>query len=147
MQQESQKPQLTKALEGQETTSAKPRRKRTAKPKSKGLGDTIEKVTEATGIKAAVKAVVGDDCGCQKRKEILNKLFPYAKVMTEEQKQRWDENLQEAYDTRDITREQQVVANDLYHEIFGVKHVVSQCSRCLVERMEELAKVYRYSCE
>jgi len=25
------------------------------------LGDTIEKVTEATGIKAAVKAVVGDD--------------------------------------------------------------------------------------
>lgn len=45
--------------------------------KSKGLGDTIEKVTTATGIKAAVKAVVGEDCGCDERKEKLNKLFPY----------------------------------------------------------------------
>ena len=45
--------------------------------KSKGLGDTIEKITTATGIKAAVKAVVGEDCGCDERKEKLNKLFPY----------------------------------------------------------------------
>ncbi len=45
--------------------------------KSKGLGDTIEKITTATGIKAAVKAVAGDDCGCEERKEKLNKLFPY----------------------------------------------------------------------
>jgi BRCT domain type II-containing protein len=45
--------------------------------KSKGLGDTIEKITTATGIKAAVKAVVGDECGCDERKEKLNKLFPY----------------------------------------------------------------------
>lgn len=45
--------------------------------KSKGLGDTIEKITTATGIKAAVKAVVGEDCGCEERKEKLNKLFPY----------------------------------------------------------------------
>jgi hypothetical protein len=33
----------------------KPRKKRTTKKKSEGLGDTIEKITEATGIKAAVK--------------------------------------------------------------------------------------------
>jgi hypothetical protein len=45
--------------------------------KSKGLGDTIEKITTATGIKAAVKAVVGEDCGCDERKEKLNRLFPY----------------------------------------------------------------------
>jgi len=47
--------------------------------KSKGLGDTIEKVTEATGIKKAVKAVFGEDCGCDARKEWLNKKFPYSK--------------------------------------------------------------------
>ena len=47
--------------------------------KSKGLGDTIEKITEATGIKAVVKAVVGEDCGCDARKDKLNKLFPYSK--------------------------------------------------------------------
>ena len=45
--------------------------------KSKGLGDTIEKITKATGIKKVVDTVskaVGKDCGCGKRKETLNKL-------------------------------------------------------------------------
>lgn len=43
--------------------------------KSKGLGDTIEKVTAATGIKKAVEFVSkasGIDCGCPERKETLN---------------------------------------------------------------------------
>jgi len=44
--------------------------------KTKGLGDTIEKITTATGIKKAVKALLWD-CGCDKRKETLNKMFPY----------------------------------------------------------------------
>lgn len=43
---------------------------------SKGLGDTIEKITKATGIKKVVDALSGD-CGCNKRKEALNKAFPY----------------------------------------------------------------------
>lgn len=43
---------------------------------SKGLGDDIEKITEATGIKKAVKWLFGEDCGCDERKEKLNKLFP-----------------------------------------------------------------------
>lgn len=45
--------------------------------KSKGLGDTIEKVTTATGIKKVVKAVAGEDCGCTKRRDALNRAFPY----------------------------------------------------------------------
>lgn len=48
--------------------------------KSKGLGDTVEKITTATGIKKVVEAVskaTGKDCGCKKRKEALNKAFPY----------------------------------------------------------------------
>lgn len=43
--------------------------------KSKGLGDTIEKITTATGIKKAVDTVskvTGKDCGCGARKEKLN---------------------------------------------------------------------------
>jgi len=47
---------------------------------SKGLGDTIEKITTATGIKKVVHAVskvTGKDCGCNKRKEALNQKFPY----------------------------------------------------------------------
>lgn len=52
------------------------KKKTTTKKKSRGLGDDIEKITEATGIKAAVKWLVGEDCGCDERKEKLNKLFP-----------------------------------------------------------------------
>tara|TARA_R110000868_G_scaffold104820_3_gene288813 strand:+ start:734 stop:907 length:174 start_codon:yes stop_codon:yes gene_type:complete len=43
--------------------------------KSKGLGDTIEKITTATGIKKVVETVskaTGKDCGCNKKKENLN---------------------------------------------------------------------------
>jgi hypothetical protein len=46
--------------------------------KSKGLGDTIEKITKATGIKKVVEKLPGD-CGCKKRKDALNKAFPYKK--------------------------------------------------------------------
>ena len=50
--------------------------------KSKGLGDTIAKITKATGIKKAVDKVaktVKKDCGCAKRQDNLNRLFPYNK--------------------------------------------------------------------
>jgi hypothetical protein len=48
--------------------------------KSKGLGDTIEKITTATGIKKVVETVAkvtGKDCGCAKRRDTLNRVFPY----------------------------------------------------------------------
>ena len=52
------------------------------KKKSEGLGDTVEKITTATGIKAAVEMfskATGIDCGCDARKEKLNRLIPYRK--------------------------------------------------------------------
>jgi hypothetical protein len=46
-----------------------------------GLGDTINVVTKVTGIEKVVKettkAIGIDDCGCNKRREQLNKKFPY----------------------------------------------------------------------
>ena len=48
--------------------------------KSKGLGDSIEKFTTATGIKKVVDKVpkaTGKDCGCNARKDALNKNFSY----------------------------------------------------------------------
>jgi len=48
--------------------------------KSKGLGDTIQKFTKFTGIKKVVDTISGKkDCGCNKRKETLNRFFPYNK--------------------------------------------------------------------
>ena len=56
---------------------------KTTRKRAKGLGDTIEQITEATGIKAVVdwfSEATGVDCGCDARKEKLNKLMPYGKV-------------------------------------------------------------------
>ena len=51
---------------------------------SKGLGDSIEKVTKATGLKSLMDISMGitgiKDCGCNKRKNWLNKQFPYKKI-------------------------------------------------------------------
>jgi len=51
--------------------------KRKRKNTNQGLGDTIEMITKLTGIKQIVKTIVGDDCGCNKRKDKLNDKFPY----------------------------------------------------------------------
>tara|TARA_R110000772_G_scaffold141754_1_gene251485 strand:- start:80 stop:229 length:150 start_codon:yes stop_codon:yes gene_type:complete len=45
--------------------------------KSKGLGDSIAKFTQATGIKKVVEKVTNGDCGCNKRQDSLNRMFPY----------------------------------------------------------------------
>ena len=46
--------------------------------KSKGLGDSIEKFTQFTGIKKFVESMPSG-CDCDHRKNWLNKNFPYKK--------------------------------------------------------------------
>ena len=54
---------------------------------SRGLGDSIEKFTKATGIKKVVESaaeLVGKkDCGCGVRRDTLNRMFPYKKKEVE----------------------------------------------------------------
>lgn len=49
--------------------------------KSKGLGDSIEKITKATGLKTLAEIAIGviseKGCGCGRRKKLLNDWFPY----------------------------------------------------------------------
>ena len=51
------------------------------KQESKGLGDTIAKVTNFFGIDKVAEAVAkiagAKGCGCNERREALNALFPY----------------------------------------------------------------------
>lgn len=69
-------------MEKKESKPQPKRRGRKPKAKSEGLGDTIEKVTKATGIKKVVEVfskATGLDCGCDARKEKLNEIFSYNK--------------------------------------------------------------------
>ena len=48
--------------------------------KSKGLGDSIEKITKVTGVKTMVDVIskgLNVPCGCEGRHNILNTIFPY----------------------------------------------------------------------
>ena len=50
--------------------------------RSRGLGDSIEKFTKATGIKKVVNTVAkatGKPCGCSERRDALNRKFPFKK--------------------------------------------------------------------
>lgn len=48
--------------------------------KSKGLGDSIEKITKVTGVKTMVDVIskgLNVPCGCEGRHNTLNTIFPY----------------------------------------------------------------------
>ena len=50
--------------------------------KSRGLGDSIEKFTKKTGIKTMTEKIsegLNIPCGCEGRRDALNKMFPYKK--------------------------------------------------------------------
>lgn len=48
---------------------------------SRGLGDTIERFTHAFGLDKLAKKVAKlfgkEDCGCERRRDKLNKIIPY----------------------------------------------------------------------
>ena len=117
-----------------------------ARPKkSKGLGDTIEKITEATGIKAVVEAVseaTGIDCRCVERKELLNKLFPYkqAECLNDEDKE-W---LSVFFETNNnqLTPKQQNKVIEIYKNVFNQTIQPSNCGSCWRDKINELKRVY-----
>ena len=54
---------------------------------SKGLGDSVERLAMRLKIKQLLEARkkrTGKDCGCSKRKDKLNKIFPYKNSKNED---------------------------------------------------------------
>ena len=116
--------------------------------KSKGLGDTIEKITKATGIDKVAKAVLGDDCGCDERKEKLNKMFPYNKVrqFTEDELKIYEEVLPRLK-SGTIKGQDQATLVKLYNKVFNANKKPSSCTSCVQQTLAKLAKVYVNSCK
>lgn len=127
------------------------KRKYTRKPKeSEGLGDTIEKIAEVTGVKKIAEAfekVTGQDCGCEKRKKYLNDKFRYKKVecMNKEEYD-WFTKFLAVENRKKYHSNELYFFINMYARIFGVRPSI--CRNCsggykIVERMtEELKKVY-----
>ena len=95
---------------------------------SQGLGDTVEKITKATGIKKAVKFLAGEDCGCDERKEKLNELFRYRKPECLSESE--FDLIKMAVDTKKnkFTPDEQELFKNIYERIFKVKVECTPCS-------------------
>jgi len=114
-----------------------------ARTKSKGLGDTIAKITEATGIDKAVKFIAGEDCGCDKRKEKLNEMFPYRQNQCLlEHEYNW---LVEyfATTTNEVTASKQMKVLEIYNRVFQIKKPSTSCSDCFKDVHNELKRVMK----
>ena len=112
------------------------------KKKAQGLGDTVENVLETTGIAKVVKSVLGENCGCEARKEKLNKLFPYKKpeCLNDIDK----EYLTNFFSTTNnqLTPKQQTRIIEIYKNVFNQNISPSNCGSCWRDRINELKKVY-----
>ena len=111
--------------------------------RKKGLGDTIEAITEATGIKKVVEvfsSATGIDCNCDARKEKLNKLFPYRK--TECLNETDYNTLGVILKQNEITPEDQKTLSDIYFNVFKHRLQLSNCSSCWKGKVDELKRVY-----
>ena len=109
---------------------------------SKGLGDSVEKVLEATGVSDVVKFIAGEDCGCDERKERLNNIFPYTKAecFTEEE-YNWIGAFIARKPTK-VTYEERSHLFDVYNRVFNKKKNASSCSSCLQGVYNELKTYY-----
>lgn len=112
------------------------------KTESKGLGDTLAKLTKATGIDKVAKFVMGEDCGCDERKEKLNKLFPYAKpkCLTEEEFNTLDTYFKKNTDT--LTSEEQLSFIAINNRVLEQKLVPSSCASCLRDLVSKVRIIY-----
>jgi len=110
--------------------------------KSKGLGDTIAKITEATGIDKLVKFIAGEDCGCDERKEKLNKLFPYAKplCLTEDEFNTLDAYFKQ--NTNTLTSDEQTSLIAINNRVLNQRLTFSTCSSCLRDLVSKLRVIY-----
>lgn len=114
--------------------------------KPKGLGDTVEQITKATGIKAVVdkiSEVTGIDCGCEGRKDLLNRLIPYRKEVN-----CINENdfiyLQEFFKQTSnyLSIKQQTRLTEIYKNVFSISLESTSCSSCWRTYISELRTIY-----
>lgn len=112
--------------------------------KSKGLGDTIEKIIKATHLDIFVE---GKDCGCEARKEKLNQLFPYrfkARCLTEQEYNAWKEFT--AIKTIVLNPQQVKFVCELYASVFNRQVWYPDCSGCgakpMINMIDKLDLVY-----
>ena len=98
--------------------------------KPKGLGDSVEKALDITGIYSLAKAIIGEDCGCDERKSFLNKIVKYKVVnCLVEDEFNYLSDFMERKAIRVAPSEQKVLLK-IYNRVFNKKQQQTSCSSC-----------------
>ena len=107
---------------------------------SEGVGDTVAKITKATGVDKLVKFIAGEDCGCDDRKEKLNKLFTYKKVncISEEDYVYLSDFINS--NPRKVTHNQKVRLIKIHNNVFNMNQRVTSCEPCIIGIVNKLKK-------
>ena len=112
---------------------------------SRGFGDTLEKISKATGIKKLVERFTpeGKDCGCEGRKNSLNKILPYVKplCLNEEEFNYLANFFDDSITTVNSKTQKEVLV--IYNRIFQDKKQATNCGQCFFNGVvDKLQKVY-----
>jgi len=113
-----------------------------AKRVSKGFGDTVAKFTEAIGIDKVVHFIAGEDCGCDKRKEKLNKMFPYKtpECLTEVEHKQLTYLLPKM--VLRVRPSEQLQFLEVYNRVFKTNEQPTSCASCLNDMLRKMKQVY-----
>jgi len=117
------------------------------------LGDAVEAVTTATGIKAIVKHMIGEDCGCDERKEKLNewgnkiqdKISTFfrrnnIKTLTPEEYEYLDTFFSRPRLTMKPSEQYRML--EINNRVFSQKLEYSTCGSCVQSMVNQLKHVY-----
>ena len=113
---------------------------------NKGLGTKIADVTKALGLDVVAETVAdvlgADDCGCAKRAEDLNKLFPN-RALNDLSIDDFN-YLTEFFKSKksSVSSPEQKKLVDIFNNVFNSKRVVSNCSPCVANLIKDLKKIY-----
>tara|TARA_R110002050_G_scaffold32925_4_gene84307 strand:- start:2644 stop:3135 length:492 start_codon:yes stop_codon:yes gene_type:complete len=122
---------------------------------SLGLGDIVESITKATGIKKVVEVVseaLDIDCGCEGRKQSLNEITLkslkniFRKPVVNElslKDYEWLCGFFENGFPASITGQQQKELHKVYKNVFQIRKEGTNCSPCLKATTKEIYKVYQ----
>lgn len=119
---------------------------------AEGMGDVVEKITKATGIKAVVDKVADAfdaDCGCDERKSKLNDLIRFRPkdCLTEEEfnylSNFYSEKLNKFDSNITLSIEQQQKLIDIFNRIMPKRVSMTTCGPCFNGTVyKPLSKVY-----
>ena len=111
------------------------------KEADRGLGDTVERITKATGIDKLVKFIAGEDCGCDERKAKLNKLFQFRnspKCLNEDEHTILTEFFER--NPKQINHSETTRLNEIHFRVFGYRE--GTCDGCIRTMVSNLRHVY-----